>query len=108
MEYKQLSKEFKRKGLWYKQVWRDKEYALYSVGLSENIVTGYEVFQIQKHEGYEIGGFKIEPSESYASGSSFGSTSYYCQTKERADIRLKELKASKKQKQNDHRRKEIS
>lgn len=92
MEYKQLLTDFKRKGLYYKQVFRDKGFAIYSVGLAEKSINGYEVFKILHHDGYEIAGNKIEASELYAGDAQFGATAYFCDSLDRAKIRLKELK----------------
>lgn len=88
---KKLDKEIERKGFKYVQYWRDNKFAIYEVYKGGKL-RGYEVFSIPSHDGFEIAGNKIPPSETYPSDKTFGVTSYHCTTLERARVRLKELK----------------
>lgn len=46
---------------------------------------GYEVIKISRHEGYELGGQKIEPAETYPGASQFGKSAWSTNTLQRAE-----------------------
>jgi hypothetical protein len=96
MIYKLLPKELRKKGIYYKQVFRDKDYAIYGLGNSKNSFLGYEVFQIPRHDGYEIAGNKIAPTEYIPKDEHFGISAFHCLTLERAKLRLQSLMDIKK------------
>lgn len=96
MNYKPLAKEIKKKGMFYKEVWRKGDFAIYGMGSSKNSFLGYEAFEVLKHDGYEIAGNKIDPAETYPNDESFGVTSFYVNDLERAKLRIDQLKDMKR------------
>ncbi len=96
MEYKPLAKEIKKKGMFYKEHYREKDFAIYLVGNSNSAFLGYESFEVLKHGGYEIAGNKIGPCEYYPPDESFGTTSFYCRDLKSAELRLQQLKDLKR------------
>ena len=96
MEYKKLAKIIKKKSMIYHQIFRDENFAIYGTGSLNNSFLGYEVFEIPRHDGYIIKDNKIDPSEFYPKDELFGYLAFYCQTRERADLRLKQLRDMKK------------
>lgn len=92
MEYKKLAKIIKKKSMIYHQIFRDEDFAVYGVGSKENSFLGFEVFEIQKHDGYEIAGNKILPTEFYPKDELFGYLAFHCETRERANLRLQQLR----------------
>lgn len=98
IEYKKLAEEIKKKGMYYKINWRDNDFAIYSCGSSKTPFLGYECFEVQRHNGFEIAGKKIEPTEFYPSDEAFGVTAFFCRTLERAKLRLEQLRDLKRMK----------
>lgn len=96
MNYKLLPKELKKKGIYYTQVWRDQDFAIFSLGSSKTPFLGFEVFEINRHDGYTIKGNKVEPSEYFASDNDFGETAFYVNTREKAELRLEQLRDLKR------------
>lgn len=70
-----LEKQIDFKSFTYNQVYRDGHYAIYSQGRG-NTVYGYEAIRIRSHNGYEIAGVKILPSEIYPSSAKWGIDGY--------------------------------
>jgi len=63
---KKIDTEFESAGFKYKQIHRENMYAIYERCYSNNInKKHYEVIRIQSHNGIEIAGNKIAPSEFY-------------------------------------------
>ena len=70
-EMKQLPIEIKNHGYSMKQIKRTDKVAMYSK------CGGYEVVLIQKHNGYEIKGIKMEPAEYLPRDEDFGWKGWY-------------------------------
>lgn len=96
MKHKPLAKEIKKKGMFYKEHYREKDFAIYGVGNSKSAFLGYEVFEVTRHNGYEIAGNKIEPSEVYPNDEQFGVSAFFCKDLKNAELRLQQLKDMKK------------
>ena len=97
---KKLDKEFESSSFKYKQIHRENMFAIYERHHISSEKKHYEAIKIQSHNGYEIAGNKIPPSECYPT-----SNGYTCLDKKAAynrldrmmkeDVRNKEI-ASKK------------
>lgn len=95
-----LEKSFDRKGFRYEQVYRKDNRAIYtqtipdvgSLAYSFHSRT-YEVIVIKSHNGYEIAGTQILPSEVYPSSNQWGDTGWTYQTLEEAQNKIKQLEA---------------
>lgn len=96
MKYKPLAKEIKKKGMFYKEYYREKDFAIYLVGNSKSAFLGYECFEIKRHNGYVMAGNKIEPAECFVSDEDFGISAFHCPDLERAELRLQQLKDLKR------------
>lgn len=96
MTYKPLPKEVRKKGMYYKLVERDENFAIYSIGNSVSAFLGYEIFEVPRHDGFEIKGNKIPPTEYMPSDESFGVTAFHTNTLERAKLRLQQLRDLKR------------
>ena len=69
---KKIEKSFVSKGFEFKQVMRDGDMAIYEKHADKSECSSYELIYITSHNGYEIGGAKIPPSEVYPSDSQWG------------------------------------
>jgi hypothetical protein len=67
-----LEKEFKYNGFLFTQVVRLADKAVYKKRNISGKAVSFEVIRIKSHNGYEIGGVKIAPSEVYPSSSQWG------------------------------------
>jgi hypothetical protein len=85
---KKLNKEFESAGFKYKQIHREGMFAIYERKYIENANKHYESIKIQSHNGMEIAGKKLPPSEFYPSSNSWGRHGYTCLTKQDAYNRL--------------------
>jgi hypothetical protein len=85
---KKLNKEFESAGFKYKQIHREGDYAIYERKYIDSIHKHYEAIKIQSHNGMEIAGKKLPPSEFYPSSNSWGRNGYTCLTKQHAYTRL--------------------
>jgi hypothetical protein len=86
---KKLDKEFESGGFKYKQTHREDMFAIYERKyINSTKDSHYESIKIQSHNGMEIAGNKIPPSEYYPSSNSWGRHGYTCITKKEAYIRL--------------------
>ena len=86
---KKINKEFESAGFKYKQIHREGIYAIYERCYSNNVNNKhYEVIKIQSHNGIEIAGNKIPPSEYYPSSNSWGRHGYTCVNKQQAYNRI--------------------
>ncbi len=78
MNYKPLETEFTKKGFRLKQLWRDGDVAVFhkvrveSANTGKPFDAGFETVVIGRHNGYELGGVKIEPAETYPGDSQWG------------------------------------
>lgn len=91
---KKLEKEITKKGFKYTQVKREGNKAIYLQERLEKNSTlkKYEVIQIKKHDGYEINGVKILPSEVYPSSTQWGTHGWTFEDLEDAEKKYKKLK----------------
>ena len=78
IEYKVIPAEFKKKGFTYKQVKRDGMKAIYNQTRADSSLNNYEVVKLGRHNGYQMGGVFIEPSETYPGSSLWGITAWTC------------------------------
>jgi len=89
---KTLPLDFISKKWHFKQVCREKNWAIYKrwhEDWPENV--HYEVIQIQKHNGMVLGGNQIPPSEYYPNSNSWGTLGFTCHTREAAYKKLGQM-----------------
>ena len=92
MNYKPLEKNLRKNGFDYEQVWREGDFAIYKQskeGINKN---WFEAIQITRHDGYEIAGTKIEPSEVYPSNEKWGLFGFTCADLPLAQKRIEFMK----------------
>jgi hypothetical protein len=99
-----LEKKITNKNFSYKQIIREGNVAIYEQRLidAEDTKTTnkrYEVIVIKSHDGYEINGNKIAPSEMYPSANHWGTLGWTCMTMEDAQKRYKKVRNSESKKQ---------
>jgi hypothetical protein len=88
---KLLPIEMKNHGYSMKQIKRTDKVAMYSK------CGGYEVVLVQKHNGYEIKGIKIDPAEYLPKDEDFGTKGWYYggpNGREDAEKKFRELEKS--------------
>ncbi len=86
---KKLDSTFTSNGFEFKQIHREDMYSIYERKyINSKSEHHYEAIRIQSHNGMEIAGNKIPPSEYYPSSNSWGRHGYTCITKKDAYIRL--------------------
>jgi hypothetical protein len=85
---KKLDKDFESAGFKYKQIHREKMFAIYERNHISSENKHYEAIKIQSHNGMEIAGKKLPPSEFYPSSNSWGRYGFTCITKKEAYNRL--------------------
>jgi hypothetical protein len=85
---KKLDKDFESAGFKYKQIHRENMYAIYERHHNTSEIKHFEVIKIQSHNGLEIAGNKIPPSEYYPSSNSWGRHGYTCVNKQQAYNRI--------------------
>ena len=88
---KKLEKSFTRKKFQYDQIYRKNNLAIYTQTHLESKGLTFEVIVIKSHNGYEIAGTKIEPSEIYPGDNQWGVLGWTYQTLEAAKNKLKKL-----------------
>lgn len=88
-----LEKEITSKGFKYTQLLREDKLAIYEQSKEGHDVKKYEVIVIDSHDGYEIGGQQVLPSEMYPSSTLWGVKGF---TMENYDDALKKIKFLKK------------
>jgi hypothetical protein len=71
MNFKPLPSELKNHGMTMKLVKRTEKVAMYSK------CGGYEVVLVQRHNGYEIKGVKVEPAEYLPKDEDFGAKGWH-------------------------------
>jgi hypothetical protein len=83
---KKIETKFTKKGFKYTQVVRKGDKAIFTQERTEkgSIIKNYEVVVIKKHNGYEIGGNIIPPSEVYPSSTQWGTLGWTFQNLEDA------------------------
>jgi len=89
---RKLPKTFKQKGFTLTQVKRDGNKAVFKKTKVGYTFVSYEVVVVSNHNGYELGGQKIEPAETYPSSSQWGIKGFTCTSLERAEVKYKTLK----------------
>ena len=96
-----LEKKFTNKNFSYKQIIRENNVAIYEQKLIDPPDSNkrYEVIIIKSHDGYEINGNKIAPSEMYPSANHWGVLGWTCLDLEAAQKRYKKVKNSESRKQ---------
>ena len=91
VEYRVIPTEFKKKGFNYRQVKREGHKAIFCQTRTGTDMCNYEVVKIGRHNGYVMGGVKIEPAETYPGASLWGITAWTCQSLEAAESRYQAL-----------------
>jgi len=91
IEYKVIPLEFRKKGFNYKQVKRDGMKAIYHQSREGSGISNYEVVKLGRHDGYNMGGSYIEPSETYPGSSLWGIMAWTCQSLDKAKERYDAL-----------------
>ena len=75
---KLLPLTFTKSTLVYKQLRRSKTAAIYSVSHKRTKrLLGYEAHIVRSHNGFVMGGNKVEPAEYLAGSSEFGTKGFY-------------------------------
>lgn len=95
-----LPLEFTAKNLNFKQVKRQNDVAIYLKTNPKTNFRAWEVFRVKRHNGYILGGNKIEPAENYPGDSQFGLIAWECDSEERALKRFNELLIENQNKSN--------
>lgn len=93
---KQLEKQFTSLKYVFKQIHREKDYAIYERKKDDDTFIHYEVIRVLKHNGLEIQGVKIPPSEYYPSSAQWGMHGFTCRTRQDAYARLDRIVAQDK------------
>jgi len=88
---KKLDKEFESSSFKFKQIHREKMFAIYERHHISSENKHFETIKIQSHNGYEIAGNKIPPSECYPTSNSWGTHGFTCLTKKAAYDKLDEM-----------------
>lgn len=91
IEYKVIPSEFKKKGFNYKQVRREGNKAIFEQTREGSDIHNFEVVKLGRHNGYVMGGVKIEPAETYPGSSLWGITGWTCSTLDAAHARFNAL-----------------
>jgi hypothetical protein len=94
---KTIQKKFTYKTFQYKQLLREENVAIYEQKLKDaedglSLKKNYEVVVIDSHNGYEIAGNIIPPSEMYPSSNQWGVKGFTCLSYEDALVKFKKLK----------------
>lgn len=71
--------------------YREGNIAIYERARVGSDISHFEVIVITSHDGYEIGGAKIEASEVYPSSASWGTYGWTFSDLESAEAKMKEL-----------------
>jgi hypothetical protein len=95
---RKISKVFKQKGFNFTQIKRIEDFAIYKKIPVNGTHTSYEVIIVSRHNGYELGGQKIEPAETYPSSSQWGTKGWTYTTLKDAETAFTALKEADKQK----------
>jgi hypothetical protein len=80
IEYKVIPTSFKMKGFNYNQLRREGMKAIYQQTREDSTLSNYEVVKLGRHNGYNMGGSYIEPSETYPGSSLWGIMGWTCQS----------------------------
>ena len=88
---KTLPKLFTKKGFTYKQIKRVGDKAIYEQSKKGQEHVSFETIKITRHNGYELGGQKIPPGESYPSTSQWGLMAWTFTTLSDAERKFKTI-----------------
>ncbi len=88
IEYRPIPLEFTKSGFGFQQIERVGDWAIYEQSKGKGV--WFEVIHIKRHDGYEIGGKKIEPAETYPSSATWGVDGFTLLTLAAAKQRLQE------------------
>ena len=90
---KKVPKSFKSRGFDHKQIKRHGSIAIYErkAAGSRKQDPHWEVIKISKHNGYNLGGNYVSPSETYPSSSMWGTCGWTCSTLAGAEEKYEEL-----------------
>lgn len=88
--YLVIPKTFKANGFIFTLLSRKGNIAIYKKDKPE-YPCGFEVILIKRHDGYEIAGNKVEPSEVYPSSEQWGSLGFTYTELDKAEKKFKEL-----------------
>jgi hypothetical protein len=89
---KKLDSTFTSNGFEFKQIYREDMYSIYERKyINSKSEHHYEAIRIQSHNGMEIAGNKIPPSEYYPSSNSWGRHGYTCISKKASYDRLDKM-----------------
>jgi len=91
IEYKVIPSEFKKKGFNYKQVRREGNKAIFEQTREGSDISNFEVVKLGRHNGYVMGGVKIEPAETYPGSSLWGIMGWTCSSIDKALERYNQL-----------------
>jgi len=91
IEYKVITNQFKKKGFNYRQLKRDGMKAIFEQTRPGSPVHNYEVVKLGRHNGYNMGGSHIEPSETYPGSSLWGIMGWTCTSIDDAIKRYNQL-----------------
>jgi hypothetical protein len=91
---KKIEKTIVKKGFKYTQIKRDGSKAIFLQERDDkdSVLKKYEVIVIKTHDGYEIGGNKIPPSEIYPSSTQWGTLGWTFDSLHDAETKYKSLK----------------
>ena len=91
IEYKVIPTQFKKKGFTYTQLKRDGMKAIFQQTRDDSTINNYEVVRLGRHNGYNMGGSFIEPSETYPGSSLWGIMGWTCTSIDQALERYNKL-----------------
>jgi len=91
IEYKVIPTQFKKKGFTYTQLKRDGMKAIFQQTRDDSTINNYEVVRLGRHNGYNMGGSFIEPSETYPGSSLWGIMGWTCTSIDKALERYNQI-----------------
>lgn len=97
IQYKPLETVFRKSGFKFKQLERKGDFALFHKVAEQGPIhpksfdAGFEVVHITRHDGYEIGGIKIEPAECYPGNGQWGKQGWTYQFLYNAELKFEAL-----------------
>jgi hypothetical protein len=87
--YKPLPKEFRRDGFYYRQIYREGDFAIYRQTWKGNEDSAaFEIVRIKRRQGFEIGGRFIPPAEVYPRSEQWGELGWTFCNKDAAFAKL--------------------
>ena len=87
---KKIEKSFKKYGMNFKQIKRVGDVAIFEQSHPRWKDVRYEVVKIGRHNGYYLGGSRLEPAETYPGGSLWGIQGWTYLTLDLAEKQFKE------------------